>query len=97
MRKIYAASYSMTADTLRACLNHKLIRRPATGEHELYDMKNDPMERKNLYGDPALKEIQDTLERRLLDWFIQTSDATPFDENSRGMPPHSKYWRRLIN
>ncbi len=76
---------------------HKLIRRPATGEHEMYDMENDPMERKNLYSDPALKDIQADLERRLLDWFIQTSDATPFDENTRGMPPHSKYWRRLIN
>jgi hypothetical protein len=74
---------------------HKLIRRPATGEHELYDLAADPRELENLYGRPEVADVQARLESRMLDWYIRTSDVVPREEDPRGMPEHSKYWRRL--
>ncbi|MFP4381028.1 MAG: sulfatase-like hydrolase/transferase [Candidatus Sumerlaeia bacterium] len=76
-------------------LGHKLIRRPGTGEHELYDLEKDPQERRNVYADPDYADVRADLEKRLLDWYIETSDVTPFDRDNRGMPPNSVYWRRL--
>lgn len=62
---------------------HKLIRRPLE-QSELYDLRADPWELQNRFGDPALAAVQADLERRLLDWYIHTSDVTPFDEDPRG-------------
>ncbi len=64
---------------------HKLIYRP-TGLCELYDLRSDPRECHNRYGDPAYAEVQQALEARLLDWLVQTSDVTPFEEDPRGLP-----------
>lgn len=38
------------------------------GQHELYDLVNDPNEERNLYGDPKVKAIQDELTERLQTW-----------------------------
>ena len=64
---------------------HKLIHRPA-GVSELYDLQADPEERHNLYGSPACADVRRDLERRLLDWYVQTADVTPFNEDPRGLP-----------
>ena len=41
-------------------------------DHEFYDLKNDPGETVNLYGEPRVKSIQSELERRLLLWEMRT-------------------------
>ena len=64
---------------------HKLIHRPA-GAGELYDLQADPRELSNVHGRPEFTAIQRDLERRLLDWYVQTSDVTPFDTDPRGLP-----------
>ncbi len=61
---------------------HKLIYRPM-GVSELYDMKADGRELNNVYGQAEYADIQRDLERRLLDWWVGSSDVTPFDEDSR--------------
>lgn len=43
-------------------------------EWELYDLKMDPLEVKNLAEKPGMKEIRTKLEARLLKWQIQTND-----------------------
>ncbi len=65
---------------------HKLIHRPL-GVGELYDLTADPRELHNLHGRPEYEGVRRDLERRLLDWYVRTGDATPFDEDPRGLPP----------
>lgn len=60
----------------------KLIYRPREVS-ELYDLKEDPEELRNLYGDLRWKDVQQELERRLLDWYLHTSDVVPFDRQLR--------------
>jgi choline-sulfatase len=65
---------------------HKLIHRPG-GTSELYDLAADPQELSNLYDQREFSPIRQDLERRLLDWYVQTADVTPFEEDPRGLPP----------
>jgi uncharacterized sulfatase len=44
------------------------------GQHELYDLQNDPEEERNLYGDPSVKSVQDELTEMLRDWQKRVSD-----------------------
>ena len=37
-------------------------------KHELYDLRNDPGELTNLYGQPSVRDAQHFLSRRLKDW-----------------------------
>ncbi len=69
-------------------MTHKLIRRPL-GVSELYDLTHDPQELHNRYGDAAFLAVQRELERRLLDWYVHTSDVVPWDEHPRGLPPRA--------
>jgi arylsulfatase A-like enzyme len=62
---------------------HKLIYRP-DGLSELYDLQADPHELTNRYEDSALAPARSALERELLDWYVQTADTTPFQEDPRG-------------
>ena len=64
---------------------HKLIYRRAD-ICELYNMQADPRELDNLYGRPEVAEVQRQLERRLLDFYLGTSDVTPWYEDRRGLP-----------
>ena len=66
-------------------LTHKLIHRPL-GVGELYDLEANPRELHNRYGEPGYAAVQRELEHRLLDWYVRTSDVTPFDEDPRGLP-----------
>ena len=66
-------------------LEYKLIHRP--GEvSELYDLKKDPRELRNLHGEPAYAQVRAQLERQLLDWYVRTADAVPFERHPRNTP-----------
>jgi choline-sulfatase len=67
-------------------LDYELIYRPK-GTSELYDLKEDARELCNLYDDPAYAEVRAELERRILDWYVHTSDVVPFQRDPRGFPP----------
>lgn len=69
--------------TMIRTMDHKLVYRPG-GVHEFYDLRTDPGECNNLYGQPETGEITQCLERRMLDWLIQTSDIVPKHEDPRG-------------
>ncbi|MDB4298190.1 sulfatase [bacterium] len=55
---------------------HKLINFYHFGEWELYDLKNDPDELKNLYGDPAQKELIVDLKKQLKELADGYGDTT---------------------
>lgn len=56
--------------------SHKLVYRE-TGDHELYDLTRDPHELDNRFGDPALRDIRESLLMKLLDWGIRTDTEYP--------------------
>ena len=43
-------------------------------EEELYDLKNDPLEQRNLAEDPGHRGIVDDLRRRVQEWMEATDD-----------------------
>ncbi len=49
-------------------------RLPGTGFNELYDMKNDPGQLRNLYGDPDYRKIAASLDKKLDRFFAKYSD-----------------------
>jgi choline-sulfatase len=65
---------------------YKLIVRPAEGG-EFYDYSQDPTESHNLYGDRSVSSAQVELERRLLQWYVNTSGVAPMDKDPRELPP----------
>lgn len=67
-------------------LDYKLVRRPL-GVSELYDLRTDPRELRNVYADPAYAAIRSQMEAGLLDWTIRTADVVPVGEDPRGLPP----------
>jgi len=69
-------------------LDYKLVRRPL-GVSELYDLRADPRELRNIYADPAYADIRVQMEAGLLDWYIRTADVVPVGENPRGLPQFS--------
>ena len=75
---------SVCRSTMARTADHKLVRR-TTGAHELYDLRVDPLELRNRYGDPALADVRQALEGRMLDWYVHTSDIVGF-EHPRGLP-----------
>ena len=57
---------------------HKLIVRAGTaGVHSLYDMQEDPLELRNLAGEPESRRIRDDLLGELQQWAAQTADPFP--------------------
>jgi len=44
---------------------------------ELYDLRADPRETRNLIDDPAYSEELAALKERMLDWYVETSDVVP--------------------
>jgi len=43
-------------------------------EFELYDLENDPLEERNLYGDPQYADIVEELRRRMIELRRETND-----------------------
>jgi arylsulfatase A-like enzyme len=67
---------------------HKLaLWHRTTGEtaHELYDLAEDPLEQRNLYGDPARRAICEEMKDRLLARLLE-SGAPPYDSWLRTLP-----------
>ncbi len=52
----------------------KLVMRHPNGPHELYDMRADPQERFNLYGQPDLGSIRDEMQSHLDKFFVRYAD-----------------------
>lgn len=76
---------SVCRTTMIRTSRHKLVMRTRdTGE--LYDLREDPGELRNLIDDPDCDEIRRNLERRMLDWHIRTADTVPFDRDDRRWP-----------
>lgn len=76
---------TITRATMIRTAEMKLVLRP-DGESELYDVKKDPRELRNVYGDRAYAAPQAALERRMLDWYARTSDVAPQEHDPRGFP-----------
>ncbi len=57
---------------------HKLVLRHPAGPHELYDMRADPQERMNLFGQPGLEPLRAELQARL-DAFFRTYSDPQYD------------------
>lgn len=65
--------------------DYKLVLR-ASGKNELYDLTNDPRELHNVYGEQQFSAMQQQLQGRMLQWYINTSDVVPFERDSRDLP-----------
>lgn len=50
---------------------------PMDPTDELYDLQNDPHERRNLAGSPDHADVVSQLRTRLLDWSLRTEDPVP--------------------
>jgi hypothetical protein len=61
------------------------VHRP-DGISELYDLKQDPQELHNLYGDRSYASQQEALCTRMLDWYVRTADVAPSKTDPRGFP-----------
>ena len=53
------------------------------GRRELYDLKNDPDEKRNLYRDPAYRETRTQLQQRLNERMKEITDPLITDAGSR--------------
>jgi arylsulfatase A-like enzyme len=62
---------------------YKYIVRP-NDQSELYDCVHDPLEEKNLFGDPATRSVQAELQVRLTNWYVDTSGVPPSRRDPRG-------------
>jgi choline-sulfatase len=76
---------TVTRATMIRTLDFKLVSRP-DGVSELYDLKQDPRELHNLYGNRGYASQQEQLQRRMLDWYIRTADVAPKQHDPRGFP-----------
>jgi choline-sulfatase len=63
----------------------KLILRPQS-QSELYDLSADPRELRNLWGEAGAAGLQQSLQLRLLEWFVNTTGVAPPDRDQRGSP-----------
>ena len=61
---------------------YKYVHRPS-GRNELYDLQNDPGERKNIYGSKVVIGQTEKMQKLMLDWYQQTCDIVPKDYDSR--------------
>ncbi len=66
------------------CRTHdwKYVRRQGETD-ELYDLKNDPGETRNLIDAPECRDVLIELKERLLNWYQTTCDVVPHDTDRR--------------
>jgi len=76
---------TITRSTMIRTLTHKLIYRP-DDQSELYDLAHDPRELNNVYGEHSYQTAQADLFRRMMDYYVRTSDVAPRQVDSRGFP-----------
>ena len=56
-------------------------------QDELYDLKVDPHESRNVIDDPTYASLLVLHRERLMQWYLETSDVVPFDEDSGVLNP----------
>ena len=71
-----------TKATMCRTRDHKYIRR-LYEQDELYDLRTDPHETRNLINDPAYADELMALRERMLTWYMGTCDVVPFDMDQR--------------
>ena len=76
---------TITRATMIRTRDYKMVARP-DGQSELYDLKRDPRELHNVYGDRSYSARQDEMHARMLDWYIRTADVAPKERDPRGFP-----------
>ena len=76
---------TITRSTMIRTLDYKLIYRP-DDQSELYDLKNDPRELRNVFGDPGYQAQQTQLFGRMMDWYVRTADVAPKQRDPRSLP-----------
>ncbi len=64
---------------------YKYIARP-NDQSELYDCAADPQLTNNRFGEASMRAVQAALERRLTNWYIDTSGVPPTERDARGAP-----------
>ena len=52
-----------------------------TGGNELFDLKNDPNELVNVYGDAAYNDVVMDLQHQMIQWCLRTDTDRPYQEN----------------
>lgn len=74
----FSPSYKSGTGRIKAVRTQKwkLVYYP-NGEGELYDMENDPWELTNLYGQSEYTDVIHELERKILNWTIESEDTRP--------------------
>lgn len=65
-----------TKATMIRTRRHKYVHRLYERD-ELYDLETDPAELRNRAADPGLGEVRGALERRLMRFYLETSDVVP--------------------
>jgi len=80
MEQQQAAPESVCRTLMQRWQDWKLIVR-TNDENELYDMRADPREMFNRYGESDYREIQSYLEKKAFRWLIHTSDVTPWERH----------------
>ena len=60
-------------------------------EGELYDMEHDPLESKNLWGDPEYGEVKLRMIGRLMDWFVCNDVLYNGARGGDAFPPKSQW------
>lgn len=73
---------SVCRTTSMRTLDYKLIYR-TSGEHEFYDLKQDPKQLHNVYSNRAYTERIQQMQNDLLTWYLKTSDTVPMTSDSR--------------
>ncbi len=76
-----AGTYAVSARTPQ----HKYVRRAYVDHNELYDLENDPGELCNLSGQQEYADIEEQMERLLLDYFMTTGEVLPCRQDPRAV------------
>jgi arylsulfatase A-like enzyme len=71
-----------TKATMCRTRDFKYIRRHYE-QDELYDLRNDPGEVRNLVDDPVYADILQELKERMLRWYMETCDVVPRQTDQR--------------
>jgi arylsulfatase A-like enzyme len=79
---------TVTRTTAVRTLEHKLAWRP-DGQREFYDLKKDPRELNNVFGERSYAGPQAALQAEMLDWYVRTADVAPKQHDPRGFPKRS--------
>jgi len=72
------SEYGRGREVMARSQRYKLILAPANKKNLFFDLKNDPLEMKNLYADPAYRKEVRRMEGALTGWRSKESNPKPF-------------------